>query len=123
MALAQIPSLPTRGPPPPIPVDPRVIVRLRGDQDISTVPALSVELAQAIAINDADLVLDLRDVPFMDASTVGVIIGAREFLRPRGRSLTLRSISGIVRRLIEVCDLDDLVERRPSSHPAESYER
>ena len=122
MALTQIPSLPTRGPPPRTPPDLRAVVRLRGDHDVSTVPTLSVELARAIALSDADLVVDLRDVQFMDASTVGVIIGAREFLRCRGRSLTLRSLSGIARRLIETCDLEDLVERRTSSPPVEHNE-
>jgi len=123
MALTQIPSLPPRRTPPRTQPDPRAVVPLRGDHDLSTVPALSMELAREIALSDADLVLDLRDVQFMGASTVGVIIGAREFLRSRGRSLTLRSPSGVARRVIGVCDLEDLVERGTSSPPVEHDEQ
>ena len=123
MALAQIQSLPTRGPPRGTEPDPRTVVRLRGDQDLSTIPALTVDLARAIALDHADLVVDLGDVQFMDASAVGIIIGARRFLRARGRSLTLRSLSGVARRIVEICDLEDLVERGPSGRPVEDNER
>jgi len=115
MTLTQTPLLPTRGPPPRVR---HTVVRLRGEHDTSTVAALSGQLARAMAHDGADLVIDLRHVRFMDASTVGAIIEAREFLRPRGRSLALRSPSGIARRLIELCDLEVLVEHRPCSRPA-----
>ena len=117
MTLTQTRSLPTRGPPPRVHQDPRTVVWLRGEYDTSTLVALSVQLCRAISHNDADLVVDLRHVTFMDASTVGVIVRAREFLRPRGRSLTLRSLSGIASRVIEVCGLQELVEHRPRSSP------
>jgi anti-anti-sigma factor len=107
----EVPSLSTRALPSRTREDVRTVVRLRGDHDMSTALALSVELFWAIAADDADLVVDLRDVQFMDAATVGVLIGARESLRPRGRSLTLRSLSSAAQRVIDVCDLEELVDR------------
>ena len=122
MTLTQIPSLPARGLPPRTHEDLRSVVGLRGDHDMSTVLALSGELSRAIAPDAVDLVVDLRDVQFMDASTVGLLIGARESLRPRGRSLSLRSLSSAAQRVIEVCDLEELVDHRPSSCPVGYYE-
>ena len=58
----------------------RTVVWLRGEHDVSTVAALSETLARAIALDDADLVVDLSDVQFMGAATVGVIVRARELL-------------------------------------------
>ena len=46
---------------------------LRGEHDSSTVPALAVLLAAAMARDGSRLVLDLSGVQFMDAATVGVI--------------------------------------------------
>ena len=45
----------------------------------------------------------------MGASTLGVIVRAREFLRQRSASLTVRSPSAFARRVISVCGLDDLL--------------
>ena len=89
------------------------VVWLRGEQDLSTIPALSETIARAIAHDDADLKLDLSEVLFIDAATAGVIVRTREFLRLRGRSLSLRSPSRCARRILELCDLTDLIEPGP----------
>jgi anti-anti-sigma factor len=77
------------------------VVWLRGEHDGSTVEELADAMARAIALDDADLVLDLSDVDLMDAATVGVIIRAHEFLRRRSRSLELRSPSPCARRVLD----------------------
>jgi anti-anti-sigma factor len=64
------------------------VVWLRGEHDITTDRALSLTVARAIALNDAPLVLDLSEVEFLGASTLEVIVRAREFLHHRSRSLT-----------------------------------
>jgi anti-anti-sigma factor len=89
----------------------RTVVLLRGEHDASTVAALSEAMARAIALDDADLVVDLGGVEFMDAATVRLIIRAGEFLRLRSRSLTLRSPSTRARRVLDLCGLDDHLER------------
>jgi len=91
----------------------RTVVWLRGEHDISTVAALSETMAQAMALDDSDLVLDLSEVQFMSAATVGVIVRTRAFLRPRSRSLALRSPSTCARRILDVCGVTDLVDPRP----------
>jgi hypothetical protein len=70
-------------------------------------------MAQAVALDDADVVVDLSDVQFMGAATVGVIIRARELLRLQSRSLALRSPSKCARRILDVCGHADLLDRRP----------
>ena len=91
------------------------VVWLQGEHDISTVAALSETMARAIALDDADLVIDLNGVEFMDAATIGVIVRARDFLRQRSRSISLRSPSACARRILDVCDLSDLLDPRPSA--------
>jgi anti-anti-sigma factor len=90
-----------------------IVIWLRGEHDISTDDALSLTLARAVALDDSGLVLDLSDVEFMSASTLGVIVRTREFLRARSRSLTVRAPSPCARRIIEVCGLGDLLASGP----------
>ena len=69
------------------------VVWVRGAHDASTVVALCMTVARAVAFDDSDLVVDLSGVTFMDAATVAVLVRAEAFLRDRSRSLTLRSPS------------------------------
>lgn len=96
----------------------RTVVWLRGEHDICTVPALSQILARAIALDDGDLVVDLSGVQFMDAATVGVILRARDFLHLQSRSLALRSPSPFAARILDLCELGDLLESAPA-HPTQ----
>jgi anti-anti-sigma factor len=90
----------------------RTVVWLRGEHDVSTVAALSETLARAIARDDADVVVDLSEVQFMGAATVGVIIRARELLGSRSRNLALRSPSRCARRIVDLCGRADLLDPR-----------
>ena len=85
-------------------------VFLSGEHDLSTTPALRHVMAEAIATNDADVVVDLSDVEFMGATTVGVIVRARAFLRQHSRKLTVCALSRQARHVLEVCDLLDILE-------------
>ena len=66
---------------------------IRGFHDASTVAAVGMTVARAIALDDSDGVIDLSEVTFMDAATVAVMIRAEAFLHDRSQSLTLRSPS------------------------------
>jgi anti-anti-sigma factor len=82
---------------------------LAGEHDISNDDALRRTLARAIALGNTALVLDLGEVRFMSARTLRTISQAREFLRRRSGSLTVRYAPPFVRRTIGICGLDDLL--------------
>jgi len=96
-----------------------VVVRLWGEHDISTDRALCLTLARAIALDSAGLVLDLSEVELIGPSTLGVIVRAREFLRQRSASLTVRSPSGAARSLMDACGLSDLLWPNPGTAGAQ----
>lgn len=89
---------------------PTTLIRLDGEHDISTASELSETLARAIGADDADVVVDLSEVEFMAAATVGVLLRARELLRMQTRSLVLRSPSRRARRVLELCGDADLLD-------------
>lgn len=119
MALIESPSvtIPGRGPPPPSAGSPS-IVRFQGEHDIATVQVLAAQLARVIASTESDLSIDLSGVTFMDASTVSVIVCARQFLASRDRALTLRSPGTAARRIIKICRLEELLDPRQAGAAA-----
>jgi anti-anti-sigma factor len=91
---------------------PTVVVSLRGEHDLTTRSAVAEVMARAITVGDTDVMIDLSRVEFMDAATAGVITCARELLRARSRTLVLRAPSPSARRVLQLCDLSDLVDCR-----------
>jgi anti-anti-sigma factor len=94
-----------------------VVVWLRGEHDLSTVADLSDALTQAVKFDDADVVVDLSEVRFIDVATVRVIRRAQDLLRARSRCLVLRSPPGCVSRVLELCGDADLLAP-PAATPA-----
>lgn len=92
----------------------RVVVSLRGEHDLSTAPALAAALAEASALGAGDVVVDLSRVLFMDAAVIRELVGHREGLVLRSRTLTLRAPSSSAWRVLELCDLTEMVE--PLAH-------
>ena len=107
-------DLPGRGPQEP------TIVWVTGEHDTSTVSDLSATLAQAIAlVDEADVLLDLSGVGFMDVSTLRVVLRAQEFLNRRGRSLSVRSPAACARLVLNISGLAGLIEpERPVADAA-----
>jgi len=95
----------------------RRVVELEGEHDVSTVGLLAATIARAIAQGDEDLVLDLRAIRFLDASSVTVFVRARAFLADRSRTLTLQRPPSCARRLIDVCGLAGLVQLSSPAGP------
>ena len=86
------------------------VVWVRGEHDIATRTALVVGIARAARRDDRPLLVDLSGVTFMDASTIGAIVGSLNRERQRGQTLELRTPSPRARRVLELCGLTHLVQ-------------
>lgn len=89
--------------------DGRSIVYVRGELDVYTSTQLRRTLAQLIAGGARDVVLDLRDLSFMTATGLGVLVGAGRRLRRQGGTLVLRSTRPSVRKLIELTGWEEVL--------------
>lgn len=87
------------------------VVWVRGEHDLATRVSLAVAVARAAQLDDVPVVVDLSGVTFMDASTVGAIVGNRNRLRARRQSLELRAPSPPALRVLELCGLESLIQR------------
>jgi anti-anti-sigma factor len=90
--------------------EPRSTVWLSGEHDVSTDLLVASTLGKAVALTGSDVVVDLSEVRFIGASTINVVLAARRLLAGLSRNLTLRAPSTRARRVIEICELSDLVQ-------------
>jgi anti-sigma B factor antagonist len=90
----------------------QTVVWVRGEHDISTRDRLAGKLAEAASRDAADIVVDLSGITFMDASTIGALVAARNNLRVHSRSLTFRHPSPAAQRLLDLCGLAPLTDGR-----------
>lgn len=87
----------------------RTVISLRGEHDHATEEVLVGTIAAAIALDEADLVVDLADVEFIDSSTLVVLVRASDFLRQRARALVVRAPSARARRVLDAGGLSSLI--------------
>jgi anti-sigma B factor antagonist len=94
--------------------DQSTIVSVRGDVDVATAPMVRGALTEVEArrkdVGTPRVVLDLSEVTFMDASGLGVLVGAARSARRTGHTLMLRDPSPRVVRLLEMTRLLDVFE-------------
>jgi anti-sigma B factor antagonist len=85
-----------------------VTVALTGELDVATAAALRARLLTLAASEPAPahVVLDLRDLAFVDASGISVLLAAQRSLAARGATLVLRRPSRPVRRVLALLDLE-----------------
>lgn len=96
----------------------RTVVWLDGEHDIATAEVLAGALAEAIATDHADVVVDLSGVELLGAVTIHLLRRSRALLRHRGRTMTLQFPSKCARRVLALCGLplQDLPIPHPSAH-------
>jgi anti-anti-sigma factor len=83
---------------------------LSGELDISTAPRIEEALAAAEEKRPALIVLDLRELGFMDSTGLRTILGADTRARADGRRLVVVQGDENIRRVFEVTRLYDRVE-------------
>jgi anti-sigma B factor antagonist len=86
-----------------------VIARVCGEIDLHSSPELRGELLDLIAkTSSTKLVLDLRDVPYMDSSAIAVLVEILQKLRKQGGRVFLLKLQPRVRGLLEIARLNTI---------------
>ena len=87
-----------------------VLLAVRGELDVATVPALRDRLA-AITENGAQrLLVDMREVSFMDSTALAAFIHARKRLADAGRMTLVIEPGSYARLILEVTCLESVLD-------------
>jgi anti-sigma B factor antagonist len=87
-----------------------VMVRLAGELDLSTAPALRAALEAAATLDVERVVVILRDVSFMDSTGLSALVHGWRVASDNGVAFTLREPTAPVRRVLAITDLDRLLD-------------
>lgn len=81
---------------------------VRGDLDVSSSPDLRDRLERAITTSATELLVDLEEATFMDASALGVLVTALKKAGARGAVLRLVAPSAPVQRLLRLTQTESV---------------
>jgi anti-anti-sigma factor len=87
-------------------VEPGQVVHLTGRLDVHAAADVRLALADAVAAGEGDLVIDLAFLDAVDATGLGVLVGAHRRAGRAGRTLVLRDVPAPVGRLLFLTRLD-----------------
>lgn len=86
-----------------------VLVTVSGDVDVYTAAGLRDHLDRLIATGHRHLVLDLREVPFMDSTGLGVLVGRLKLTRLQKGSLRVACTVPRILRVFEITGLNQVL--------------
>lgn len=91
------------------------VVAVRGDLDLATVEPVRARIEHALQARPDQLVVDLTDCGFIDATALGMLLDAHRSCARRGARLTLAGCSARVERLLSLTGLRGVFELAPAA--------
>jgi anti-sigma B factor antagonist len=82
-----------------------VVLSVKGELDLLTAPRLAARLNRLIRTSAADVVLDLREVEFMDSAGLQILLNTRRRLLRGSRTFSVMCDEGPVKQVIELARL------------------
>ena len=83
------------------------LVALQGELDLATSPELEEQLRRVWDTSNEQLVIDLRELEFMDSTGLSIIVKAHQRLTDEGRQLSLVRGSQQVQRLLDLTGVSE----------------
>ncbi|MGQ7296113.1 STAS domain-containing protein [Quadrisphaera sp. KR29] len=81
------------------------VLTVHGDVDLYTAPQLRQQLVDLVGQGRHDVVVDLSDVPFIDSSGLGVLVGGLRRARSHGGDLRLAGPNDLTTQVLRATGL------------------
>lgn len=94
------------------------VVTGEGELDAYSADALRTALIECCGAPGARVVVDLSNVPFMDSTALGVLVGGLRRVREVDGELLVVLPRGTARHVFEITTLDRVLPTAPSRHEA-----
>jgi anti-anti-sigma factor len=95
-----------------------LIIEIAGDMDYYSAFRLREVVRKAAASNAARLVIDLKEVPYLDSSAMGTLVSVHSDLRKKGFFLQITGIQSGVKSALELTRLVGSLPIAPSLEEA-----
>ena len=88
-------------------------IRVIGELDVAASPLLRAALVEIVdGQGSLSVVLDLKDMTFIDSTGIGVLVGALRGLRDKGGALVLANPRPMAIRVLEIAGLTEVFDIR-----------
>jgi anti-sigma B factor antagonist len=95
-----------------------VVVSVRGEVDLYTSPGLRDALAVAVGQKEAVVIVDLREVTYMDSSGIATLVVAHGAAKKGAGRLVLVGLTDRVREVFKLARLESVFELAPTVEAA-----
>ena len=86
---------------------PATVIAVSGELDLASSPALQEELDRAAGSDSQMLIIDLRELDFMDSTGLSVLVRAHQRIEEQGRQLAMVKGPQQVQRLLSLTGVAD----------------
>lgn len=83
-----------------------VRIAIKGEIDIYSAPDFKESLYQSINEVQQDIILECRDLSYIDSMGLGILVGALKRVREKGHNIIIRNPRSTVRKLFRITGLD-----------------
>jgi anti-anti-sigma factor len=83
-------------------------IRMYGELDLSTAATTWATLTGLVRLSDSDVLVDLTDAGFVAVAGLRVLAAVGDDCLAEGRSFALTGVSGVLQRMLAVCQLEHL---------------
>ncbi len=87
-----------------------ITVSLSGELDAAQYDLFCGAVTEAYNRNPADVVLDFKDVMFIDSTIMGGVIKLYKLLSSDGRKLKIINASPRIKKMFEICNITTILE-------------
>ena len=94
------------------------VLRVNGEVDVYTAPELRERVVELLADDFVHLIVDLRDVVFLDSTGIGALVGILRRVRAQDGSLMLVTSSERLLNIFEVTGLGNVFDIYPEIEDA-----
>ena len=95
-----------------------MVVAPTGEIDLASAPKLREGLEQAETRVNSGLVVDLRNVTFIDSTGIGELVGCHRRSRERGVPLAFVVPEGTIRKILSVTGMDSVFDLHDAEQSA-----
>jgi stage II sporulation protein AA (anti-sigma F factor antagonist) len=89
-----------------------VTASLFGELDHHSAPEVRGALDDVLQrFSNADLVLDLKNLSFMDSSGLGVVLGRYKLLKSRGKAMYVKNVGGQIDKVFNISGIYRIVRK------------
>ena len=87
-------------------LDNATVVELQGEFDIAEVPQAIIELRKALTPDAGLIILDVRELTYIDSAGLAVVASTRAALKQSGRGMVAVGCHGIFEKVLHMTQLD-----------------